>query len=151
MGNNSAIGSVVPCLNFNGRCREAMTYYHDCFGGELGLTTVAETTIAHEYPGEQQDYVVTSQLSMGSFLIIGADIDKLTDCNHYPVTLTVEIDDAVQCEEVFGKLAEGGRVVSPLTPQFWGAVSGEVTDRFGIQWLIYRRIATGSQPSTAIA
>jgi PhnB protein len=36
----------------------------------------------------------------------------------------------------FTKLAEGGTVDVPLEKQMWGDVFGQLTDRFGIGWLV---------------
>lgn len=33
---------LAPYLNFDGTCREAMTFYQQCFGGELSVTTFGE-------------------------------------------------------------------------------------------------------------
>lgn len=37
-------------LTFNGRCREAMTFYKECLGGELFLQTVGESSLAEKMP-----------------------------------------------------------------------------------------------------
>ena len=33
-------------LRFNGKCREAMTFYQACLGGELTIQTVGESPMA---------------------------------------------------------------------------------------------------------
>ena len=39
----------------------------------------------------------------------------------------------------FDKLAEGGKVVEALAPQFWSSLYGYVTDRFGVSWQVMVR------------
>ena len=36
------MAQLNPYLNFNNNCREAMSFYKDCLGGELVLQTVGE-------------------------------------------------------------------------------------------------------------
>ncbi len=121
-----------------------MGYYQKCFGGELGITTIGETTVAHLHPVDKQANVVTSVLCNGQFVIMGADADLPLQRNCSAVTLTVELDDSTECATVFEKLADGGNVLLPLTEQFWGAVSGVVKDRYDIYWLLYYRTSTAS-------
>lgn len=33
---------ITPYLNFDGNCREAMTFYQRCLGGELNVMTFGE-------------------------------------------------------------------------------------------------------------
>jgi len=39
-------------------------------------------------------------------------------------------------EEVFNKLAAGGKVTMPLQKQFWGAKFGMLVDKFGTGWML---------------
>ena len=49
--------------------------------------------------------------------------------------MSVEVDDENKIEEVFNKLAEGGKVTMPLAKQFWGATFGMLQDKFGVNWM----------------
>lgn len=46
------------------------------------------------------------------------------------------MDDERQTTELFGKLADGGRITTPLAMQPWGDYYGKLTDRFGVQWML---------------
>lgn len=37
-------------LTFNGNCREAMTFYQECLGGELFMQTIGESPMAEQMP-----------------------------------------------------------------------------------------------------
>jgi PhnB protein len=41
------------------------------------------------------------------------------------------VEDENKMEEVFNKLAAGGKVTMPLQKQFWGAKFGMLVDKFG--------------------
>ena len=51
------------------------------------------------------------------------------------IQLSVEVDDDKKIEEVFSKMAEGGKVTMPLAKQFWGATFGMLQDKFGVNWM----------------
>jgi len=46
------------------------------------------------------------------------------------------MDDRDGTDRLFGRLAEGGVVTTPLGIQPWGDYYGKLTDRFGVQWMI---------------
>jgi PhnB protein len=51
------------------------------------------------------------------------------------IQLSIEMDDVVQQEQVFNKMAEGGKATMPLSDQFWGARFGMLQDKFGVAWM----------------
>ena len=42
--------SAMPFLLFDGNCAEAMTFYHECLGGELRLTKLGDTPMKDQSP-----------------------------------------------------------------------------------------------------
>jgi PhnB protein len=50
-------------------------------------------------------------------------------------TISLSGDDE-SLRDRFARLAEGGSVDVPLEKQMWGDVFGQLTDRFGIGWLV---------------
>ena len=44
--------------------------------------------------------------------------------------------DRAETDQLFARLAEGGRITTPLAIQPWGDYYGKLTDRFGVQWMI---------------
>ena len=45
-------------------------------------------------------------------------------------------DDEATLTRWFRALAEGGQVDVPLEKQVWGDTFGQVTDRYGMRWLV---------------
>ncbi len=131
---------IVPCLIFNGNCHEAMTFYHSCFGGDLGITTLGETTIGGDLTEDSRNRVVTAQVTSGSLILLAADTDTKPVAPGSHLQLTVECEGATEAATLFDKLAEGGEVTSKLSEQFWGAMVGALTDRFGYRWMLYYRL-----------
>jgi PhnB protein len=125
-------------VGFNGKCREAMTFYKECLGGELTLTTVAESTIAAQCPAAMQDNILHSSLTKnGTLLLMASD---MTDHDGFHlgnnISLSLNCSSEEEINTFFSRLSEGGKIIDPLKVQFWGALFGVFKDRFGIRWML---------------
>ena len=132
------MASIVAYLTFNGPCREAMNFYKDAFGGELNIMTVGQSPAAAQMPKEAHDLVMHADLKSGSLALMASDnIGGKT-----PVTVGSAINLMVNCSSeaeirsIFPKLAVGGKVNSELKVEFWGSLYGDITDKFGIRWML---------------
>ncbi|MDO7877192.1 VOC family protein [Hymenobacter sp. ASUV-10] len=127
-----------PYLNFNGTCREAMTFYQACLGGELMLQAVAESPAASHLPAADQNGIIHSVLTVSETLMLFAS-DVMGGppavADNSSVQLCLNCHSEEQIDAVFSKLGEGGTVTQPLEVMFWGGKYGALTDRFGKQWL----------------
>lgn len=127
-----------PYLNFNGTCREAMTFYHACLGGELMLQAVAESPAASHLPAANQNDIIHSALTVNETLMFFAS-DVMgghpTVGDNSSVQLCLNCYSEEQINALFAKLGEGGTVTQPLEVMFWGGKFGALTDKFGKQWL----------------
>jgi len=130
------MSQIYPYLTFNGNCRDAMTFYKQCIGGELKMQTVAESPAANHLPPEAGTNIMHATLTHGSFAImasdhIGADAPKAGDT----VTLSLECSSEEEINSLFSKLSAGGKVSWELHTEFWGGMFGSLTDQFGINWM----------------
>ena len=62
-------------LALGGSCRQAMTFYKECYGGALSLQTVAGSLVAGQYPDFMQDRILHAKLTNGDLTILGFDPD----------------------------------------------------------------------------
>jgi PhnB protein len=46
------------------------------------------------------------------------------------------MDDRDHTDRLFGRLANGGTITTPLGVQPWGDYYGKLTDQFGVQWML---------------
>jgi PhnB protein len=60
---------LCPYLHFSGNCREAMTFYQACLGGELKMQTVGESPMVGQMPPEMHKNILHSSLTTDSFLL----------------------------------------------------------------------------------
>jgi PhnB protein len=126
-----------PYLNFNGQCREALTFYQECLEGDLELQKVAESPMAANMPSEKGPLILHGALSKaGSTLLMGSDMigNSLQPGNSVNLCLNCTSDGEITT--LFDRLSAGGHIKVPLHQSFWGATYGEVRDKFGMTWML---------------
>lgn len=129
--------SISSYLTFNGNCREAMTFYRDCLGGELVLETIGDLPMSAKIPCEMKALVVQATLTKGQMEIVATDMgneNQIVKGN--AVALLLDCDSEEEARLVYHKLSNGGEQTHPLEDSFWGALFGNLRDRFGNHWLI---------------
>lgn len=135
--NLSIMKAINPYINFNGKCREAMTFYHQCFGGDLELREVKDSHVA--VPGvDEKDEIFHSSLTInGAPLIMGSDMqDKNGYVKGNNIALGVGCSSEQEIRTLFESLSANGNVQKPLKEEFWGGIFGSVEDQFGIVWFL---------------
>ncbi len=123
-------------LGFNGNCREAMTFYKECLGGELTLQTVEGTPMAEHMPAEAGHNILHSTLTNGDWTLMATDMARGERINGNTVFLCLNCSSKEEIETLFFSLSSGGEVIDPLSEQFWGGTLGGLTDKFGMNWML---------------
>ncbi|MBW0118471.1 VOC family protein [Pseudonocardia abyssalis] len=127
--------SLNPYLNFRDGTREVMTYYASVFGGELTVSTFAETGGMGLDEAEQHK-VMHSQIVTGSGLtLMAADVPAAMDVSANG-TVSLSGDDEPTLRGYWDGLTDGGSVTVPLEKAPWGDTFGMCTDRFGVDWMV---------------
>ncbi|MCB0489919.1 MAG: VOC family protein [Cyclobacteriaceae bacterium] len=126
---------INPYLNFNGKCREAMQFYKSCLGGELTMQRVAESPMSATKTSQDSNHILHSTLVSDRIVLMGSDMigNNLQSGNSISLCMVCFSDEEIN--KVFSMLAEGGNVKTPLHQTFWGATHGELTDRYGFNWV----------------
>ena len=124
---------LTPYLSFPGTARQALTFYQEVFGGELELNTLGDfgredgpaDAIAHGMlQGPVELFASDAGANDPSLRLEGVRFSLLGTAE--PATL----------EAWFAALSKGGVDIDPLQRRPWGDHDGQVTDRFGVRWLI---------------
>jgi PhnB protein len=124
-------------LIFNGNCREAMTFYQNCLGGELILQTIGESPLAEQMPSKLQNLIIHASLNNGSLVLMAADkMDKSRHVKGNTVSLMLNCRSEEEIRTYFERLSTDGEITHPLEDTFWGALFGGLTDKFGNRWLL---------------
>jgi PhnB protein len=122
-----------PYIAFTANAREAMEFYRDVFGGKLTLSTFGEFGT----DGPAAELIMHGQLETDNgYTLMGADTPPGMDrADQTYVTLSLSGDDP-KLRDYWSRLSDGGTVGMPLEKQVWGDEFGELTDRFGIRWMV---------------
>ena len=132
------MSKINSYLTFNGNCREAMNFYKDCLGGELSIQTIGESPISEKMPEQMKQSILHSTLVKGQLILMGSDMvgdSGLIKGN--AVSLMLDCDSEEEIQRIYSKLCEGGKAEHPLENSFFGAVFGDLTDKYGNHWLLH--------------
>ena len=125
---------IVPYLTFDGTCREAMTFYQQCLGGELSLMPFSAQM--PDLPPGSEHRTMHAHLKSGPVVVMGSDtVPGTTLTQGDNVSINIDCESLDEIERLFAALGEGGRVTMPLENTFWNARFGMLRDRFGVNWM----------------
>lgn len=123
-------------LNFRGQAREAMDFYREAFGGELNRSTFGEFQMPGVDPAEA-DLIMHSQLTTpAGFTLMVSDAPSSMPGEITNGTVSISGDEADELRGYWDKLADGGQVHMPLEQAPWGDWFGQLTDKFGVDWMV---------------
>ena len=124
-----------PYINYNGDARQALEFYQSVFGGEFTSMTFGE--MGNPDPATK-DRVMHGQLETpAGYTLMCSDIMPgmpYTQGTTITVSLSGGPDDGLA--GYFAKLSEGGTVTVALEKQVWGDEFGQLTDKFGVAWMV---------------
>lgn len=125
-----------PYLAFTGNARQAMEFYHSVFGGKLNMNTFKEFGASQD-PSEDNNIMHAQLDTDNGMTLMGAD--TMSHMEHRPgnnFSISLSGDNEKELSGYFNKLAAGGTVIQPLEKAPWGDTFGQLTDRFGIDWMV---------------
>lgn len=122
-------------LFFDGNCREAMSFYKNVFGGDLHIQTYGE--MDKSCPEATKENIMHARLSGGDILLMASD-DPGSDreLGTGKIHLALGGSDEAKLRKIFNALSAGGKVGVQLAKQMWGDIYGDLTDQYGIQWMV---------------
>ena len=124
-------------LTFNGNCREAMTFYAACLGGELTFQTIGESPLSNKMSQKMKNGILHATISKDGFLLMGSDMvheNGLMKGNNVSLSLSCTSEEEIN--KYYAKLSEGCSAKHSLETSFWGALFGDLTDKFGTHWIL---------------
>lgn len=130
-------------LFFENECRDAMTFYQQCLGGDLTLMPLGESPMAAQMPADKKDHIMHSSLTNGGVILLAAD-----NCMGGPLVkgksmaLTLNCSSEEELRDIYAKLSEGGIATHTPRVEFWGDTFGTLTDKFGVDWMLSYRPET---------
>ena len=129
--------TLNPYLSFHRNAREALEFYAKVLGGELTMSTFCE----FQMPGTADDDLDLIMLGMittpGGMTLMASDTPQgMSRPDETFITISLSGDDEPALRAMWDGLADGATVTMPLGPVPWGDTFGQLTDRFGVSWMV---------------
>ena len=130
---------ATPFLLFDGNCAGAMTFYHECLGGELTITKLGDTPMKDQLPPEKHDRVINAHIKSGDIEISATDwmaSPEFDPVHGNTFAIFVTSESYNELEPVFDKLkaGENNTRLQELHEMPFG-IYGQFYDKFGVQWI----------------
>lgn len=134
---------VLPYLNFDGRCEEAVEYYRRVLGAEVTtLIRFKDHPEPHDGPAAtppgSENKVMHAAFRVGEITVMASDCECGGKSLFQGFSLSINVPDEAAAKRVFAALADGGQVQMPLAKTFFSPSFGVVSDRFGLSWMIHQ-------------
>ena len=124
-----------PYLQFSDNAAEALEFYRDILGGEVVVSRFKE----YGTEGDDGELVMHGQLETeAGFTIMAADTPSFMPgrASESNVTVSLSGDDGDTLRGYWERLSDGANVNTPLEKQMWGDEFGQLTDKYGVGWLV---------------
>ncbi|HWX66722.1 MAG TPA: VOC family protein [Rhodanobacter sp.] len=121
-------------LFFTTHCEEALNFYSKC-----GIGTVVSMMRHGENGMPVRTESMRGKIMHAQFKGAGVNFFASDNDDAEPMrgsAMIFMLEDRSQTERLFGGLADGGRITTPLAVQPWGDYFGKLTDKFGVQWML---------------
>ncbi len=141
--------TLTPYLSFDGKTREAYTFYEKALGAKIEtMMSYAEMPPmaagaggdvgCGDGPPPSGDGIMHACLKLpgGAMLFAGDAPPGMPFEGMKGVMLALQYDTVDEAKTVFHALSQGGKITMPLAPAFWSKTFGMLTDRFGVSWAV---------------
>ena len=131
------MSGIYVYLTFDGNCREAMQFYQECLGGELFFQTVGESPPGKNLEDKMKSMILHATLINGNKILMASDMTPETGISRgNTLSLFLECDSESEINNYFNKLVKDCRSSSPPGKTHYGDTFGNLTDKFGIHWML---------------
>lgn len=128
---------IQPYLYFGGRTEEALEFYRQTLGAEVQmLMRFSEAPSKEMIPPGAENKIMHAQARVGDSELLASDGMCEGPQPFSGVSLSLTVGDVDEGRRVFQALAQGGKVQFEFAPQFWTAGFGQLTDKFGVSWMV---------------
>ena len=128
---------IITYLTFNGNCREAMSFYRDCLGGELIFLTVGDSPKPNKLPKQMRNSILQATLQTENFILMATDLvdEELKRGNS--ISILIKCSSKKEMKTIYEKLSTGGRATHRIKNTFGRALFGGLTDKYNNNWLLF--------------
>jgi PhnB protein len=127
--------NLHPYIFFKGNAAEAMEFYKSVFGGKVITQNMDDVPPEVPIDPSMKGKVMHARLEGGAVTLMGSDSQKASE-EAKKVELSISGTEEDKLRKIFDGLSEGGKVNMPLEKQFWGDIFGNLTDKYGVVWMV---------------
>lgn len=129
---------VNPYLNFPGTAEEAFNFYKSVFGGEFSAFMRMKDVQGMPVPAGEEEKImhVALPLNSGQVLMASDNCNASTFKAGNNMIVSIHAESEEEGQKLYDALAKGGNAEHPYQKQFWGSWHGNLTDKFGICWMV---------------
>ncbi|WP_353124047.1 VOC family protein [Dysgonomonas capnocytophagoides] len=124
-------------LVFPGTCKEALTFYSTTLNGKIDFVFHKKDEKGAIVADADKDRISHMVIKTPHFELAGEDANSdqevIAGNNNKLVLVFQEVSE---CKRVFDIFAQNGTVTMPFEKTFFCDGIGEITDKYGIPWLI---------------
>ena len=130
---------VIPYIQFNGNCIQAITLYEKVFGVEAEISRYkdAPPSAGHVLPEGTEDYVMHAHFVLGGDMIMLCDMpptEPVSIGNN--IAISISFEDTESVINAFNELKVGGKAGMEPQETFWSKCFAIAEDKFGINWML---------------
>lgn len=93
--------------------------------------------MTQKIPSKMKKYILHAQLRGDQLVLMGSDmVSEQGILKGNTVSLMLACNSEASIKIYYKKLSAGGKATHTLTHNFWGAMFGDLTDKFGNHWLL---------------
>ena len=128
---------VQPYLFFDGRCDEAIEFYKQNLGAEVGmLMRWKDCPDKSAVTQANADKVMHASLKIGEARVMASDGRNTGNPKFEGFALSLNAKNEADADRMFNALSNGGKVTMPMSKTFFSPRFGMCADKFGMQWMI---------------
>ncbi|MDR1624599.1 MAG: VOC family protein [Tannerellaceae bacterium] len=124
-------------LVFAGTCEEALNFYNETLNGKVDFLFRKKEDKDNEVADCDKEKISHMVVKTEHFDLAGEDAnngEKVVVGNNNKLVLSFY--DLDRCKKVWATFEKNGTVTMPLQKTFFCEAMGEVTDKYGISWII---------------
>ncbi len=131
---------IIPYLNFNGNCAQAIEFYEKVFCAKamtLYYKDTAKFDPSFTIDKGKENWVMHSNMNLPDGEMIQfadcADNGKAVGTN---ICIQLNYKTADEVKATYMALKDGARIICDAQPTFYSPMYAELVDKFGIRWSI---------------
>ncbi|ELX13771.1 hypothetical protein Jab_1c24090 [Janthinobacterium sp. HH01] len=121
-------------LFFTTKCEAALEFYTRCGLGRITAVLRYGVDGMPVHNEAMRGRIMHARFEGPGVLFFASDNDDAEPMRGSSHIL--QMSDKQQTEQLFARLAQDGKVTTPLAMQPWGDYYGKLTDQFGVQWML---------------